>query len=54
MRQEEEGGVVRVRAFLTTIANFHRINKSLAPTCQQSNFIGILDIFGFEIFQQNR
>ena len=30
-----------------------RINKSLAPNCKQSNFIGILDIFGFEIFKQN-
>mmetsp|Transcript_12096 Transcript_12096/g.21961 ORF Transcript_12096/g.21961 Transcript_12096/m.21961 type:complete len:1369 (-) Transcript_12096:1170-5276(-) len=30
-----------------------RINTSLAPKCTQSNFIGILDIFGFEIFQQN-
>lgn len=30
-----------------------RINQSLAPSCQKSNFIGILDIFGFEIFKQN-
>jgi myosin heavy subunit len=30
-----------------------RINKSLAPNGKQSNFIGILDIFGFEIFKQN-
>ena len=30
-----------------------RINASLAPNCKQSNFIGILDIFGFEIFKQN-
>jgi myosin heavy subunit len=29
-----------------------RINKSLAPE-QQSSFIGILDIFGFEIFVEN-
>ncbi len=38
------------RLFLWLVA---RINKSLAPDCGQSNFIGILDIFGFEIFQQN-
>ncbi|GMH66552.1 hypothetical protein TrRE_jg1028, partial [Triparma retinervis] len=30
-----------------------RINESLAPSCGKSNFIGILDIFGFEIFEQN-
>jgi len=30
-----------------------RINKSLAPQCATHNFIGILDIFGFEIFKVN-
>mmetsp|Transcript_19347 Transcript_19347/g.40026 ORF Transcript_19347/g.40026 Transcript_19347/m.40026 type:complete len:1038 (+) Transcript_19347:279-3392(+) len=30
-----------------------RINKSLVPEGSKGSFIGILDIFGFEIFQQN-
>jgi ABC-type oligopeptide transport system ATPase subunit len=30
-----------------------KINQSLAPSGQKTNFIGILDIFGFEIFKQN-
>jgi hypothetical protein len=30
-----------------------RVNKSLAPADNSGSFIGILDIFGFEIFEQN-
>lgn len=30
-----------------------RINTALAPSDTQKNFIGILDIFGFEIFKKN-